>query len=93
MRLDVPDDDGRLQNMNTKDLLLEALRLPEAERAALAGELIESLETEVDADVEASWAVEIRRRVKDLSEGRAQTVPWSEARRRIRLAAQGGARS
>jgi putative addiction module component (TIGR02574 family) len=79
--------------MDSKQLLVEALRLPEAERAALAGELIESLETEVDADAEAAWSAEIRHRVEDLNTGRARTVPWAEARRRIRLAALGGARS
>lgn len=78
--------------MDSKQLLLEALRLPETERAALAGELIESLETEVDSDAEAAWSREIHQRVEDLNAGRAQTVPWSEARRRIRQAAQGGAR-
>jgi putative addiction module component (TIGR02574 family) len=77
--------------MDSKQLLVEALRLPEAERAALAGELIESLETEVDADAEAAWSAEIRRRVENLNTGRARTVPWAEARRRIRLAAEGGA--
>ena len=62
--------------MDAKQLLVEALRLPEAERAALAGELSESLETEVDADAEAAWSAEIHRRVEDLNAGRAQTVPW-----------------
>lgn len=76
--------------MDAKQLLVEALRLPESERAALAGELIESLETEADTDVEAAWSAEIHRRVEDLSAGRAQTIPSAEARRRIRLAAQGG---
>jgi putative addiction module component (TIGR02574 family) len=79
--------------MDSKQILLEALRLPEAERAALAGELIESLDTEVDADAEAAWSTEIHRRVEELHAGRARTVPWAEARRRIRMAAQGGARS
>jgi putative addiction module component (TIGR02574 family) len=77
--------------MDSKQLLVEALRLPEEERAALAGELIESLETEVDPDAEAAWSVEIRKRVDELNAGRARTVPWSEARRRIRVAAGRGA--
>ncbi|MCC7186616.1 MAG: addiction module protein [Acidobacteria bacterium] len=79
--------------MNSKEILLEALRLPDSERAALAGELIESLDTEVDVDAEAAWAVEIHRRVDDLREGRAQTVSWAESRRRIHAAAHGGPRS
>lgn len=42
--------------MDSRQLLVEALRLSDEERAALAGELIQSLETEVDADAEASWS-------------------------------------
>jgi putative addiction module component (TIGR02574 family) len=79
--------------MDSKQLLVEALRLTEEERAALAGELIDSLDTEVDPDAEAAWAVEIRARVSDLEAGRAKTIPWSEARRRIHSAAGRGSRA
>ena len=79
--------------MDTKALLAEALRLSPEERAALAGELIQSLDTEVDADVEAAWAAEIRSRVAQLDAGTAKTVAWSEARRRIHAAAGRGHRS
>lgn len=79
--------------MDSKQILLEALRLSDEERAAIAGELIESLDTEVDADAEAAWSAEIHRRVEELNAGRARTVPWVEARRRIRMAAQGGSRT
>lgn len=79
--------------MDAKQLLEEALRLPDEERAALAGELIQSLETEVDADAEASWSVEIRARLDRLDAGTATTIPWSEARRRIHAAAGRGPRA
>jgi len=79
--------------MDSKQLLVEALRLPEEERAALAGELIGSLETEVDSDAEAAWSAEIRARLDQLNAGTARTVPWSEARRRIHAAAGHGTRS
>jgi putative addiction module component (TIGR02574 family) len=79
--------------MDSKQLLVEALRLPDEERAALAGELIDSLDSEVDPDAEAAWAAEIRARLSDLQAGRAQTIPWSEARRRIHAAAGRGSRS
>ncbi len=64
-------------------LLDEALSLPPEARAALAASLIESLDETVDPDAEAEWAKEIARRVKDLDEGRVQTVPWAEVRRAI----------
>lgn len=73
--------------MDAKQLLIEALRLPEGERAALAGELIQSLEHTVDADAEAAWATEVRKRLDRVDTGVARTIPWAEARRRIHAAA------
>lgn len=78
--------------MDTKHLLAEALQLPDEARAALAGELIQSLEPEVDADAEAAWSVEIRSRLDRIDAGTATTVSWSEARRRIHAAAERGSR-
>lgn len=71
-----------------QQLLVEALRLSDEERAALAGELIQSLEGEVDADAEAAWSAEIRARLDRVDAGNAATIPWSEARRRIHAAAR-----
>jgi len=68
---------------DTSKILEEALKLPIEARAALAGSLLESLDEVVDENVEATWADEIARRVDDLNTGKAKTVPWSEARRRI----------
>jgi putative addiction module component (TIGR02574 family) len=78
--------------MDARELLSEALRLPLEERAALAGELIQSLESESDADAEAAWAAEIRARLERIDADRATTIPWSEARRRIHAAAGRGPR-
>ena len=58
------------------ELFAKASILSEEERATLAGLLIESLESEVDPDVEEAWRVEIERRVAELDSGTAQTVPW-----------------
>jgi putative addiction module component (TIGR02574 family) len=79
--------------MNSRDVLLEALRLPPEERAAIAGELIQSLDTEVDVDVEAVWSAEIRARLDQVDAGLAKTVGWPEARRRIHAAAGRGSRA
>jgi putative addiction module component (TIGR02574 family) len=74
--------------MDAKQFLVEALRLSDEERAAIAGELIQSLEGEVDADAEAAWSAEIRARLDRVDSGAATTIPWSEARRRIHAAAR-----
>ena len=73
--------------MDAKQILAEALRFSDEERAALAGELIQSLEGEVDDDAEAAWSAEIRARLDRVDAGTATTIPWSEARRRIHAAA------
>jgi putative addiction module component (TIGR02574 family) len=79
--------------MDSKQLLVEALRLSEEERAALAGELIQSLETDVDPDAEGAWSSEILARLERVDAGTARTIPWSEARRRIYRAAGRGSRA
>ena len=75
--------------MTRKELIEEALRLPPEARAALAAELIESLEgVEPDEDVEAAWADEIRKRLAEVDSGAVKPVAWEEARRRIHAAAR-----
>jgi putative addiction module component (TIGR02574 family) len=73
------------------DVLAEALRLPAAARAALAAELIRSLDdAEPSADVEAAWAEEIRRRVAEIDAGRTESVPWAEVEREVLEVARRG---
>ena len=64
-------------------LLEDALRLPPEERAALAGTLIESLDSETDPDVESAWAIELARRAGEIDTETVTCVPWPEARRAI----------
>jgi hypothetical protein len=72
-------------------VLAAALRLPAEARAAVAAELLESLEgpREGDADIERLWADETARRLAEVDAGAVTTVPWSEARWRIAAAAGG----
>lgn len=63
------------------EILKEALALPTEARAALAGSLLDSLDTEVDEDAEAAWATEVNRRVAELDSGAVKTIPWAEVRR------------
>ena len=66
--------------LKLNDLFREASELSERERAELAGLLIESLESEPDQDVEAAWAEEIERRVRQLDSGEVKTIPWQQVR-------------
>ena len=65
------------------EILKEALTLPAAARAALAGSLLESLDVEVDEDAEAAWQREIRRRAVELDSKAVLPVPWPEVRSRL----------
>jgi putative addiction module component (TIGR02574 family) len=65
------------------EILKEALALPPETRAALADYLWDSLDAEVDPDVEESWRQEIRRRIAQLDSGAVAAIPWSEARARL----------
>jgi putative addiction module component (TIGR02574 family) len=67
---------------NAKKLLNEALRLPPADRAALAGRLFDSLETD-EPDSESAWQAEIERRIAELDQGKVKAIPWAESRRMI----------
>ena len=64
-------------------LLAEAPHLPDGERGELAAKLIESLESEVDEEVEAAWSAEIRQRLEDLRTNKVKPVSWLEARQMI----------
>ncbi len=69
--------------MQTEEVIREALKLPAEARAALAGSLLDSLDDTIDDDAEHAWEIEIARRIEEIDEGRAELIPWSEARRRI----------
>lgn len=53
----------------TEQLREQALQLPIHERAALAAELLASLDGEPEPDVEAAWAEEVERRARRLLSG------------------------
>lgn len=64
-------------------LLEAALQLSPEDRAALAGSLLDSLDSTVDADADAAWEIEVARRIQDLDQAKTHTIPWTEVRRNI----------
>lgn len=61
--------------MDFKALEREALSLPVSERARLAHELLESLDTLSEPDLERMWLDEAERRAEQLDQGVVQLVP------------------
>ena len=66
------------------EILRDALELPDDARAALVDSLLESLDTEVDDDVEEAWREEIFRRLQQIDSGAAKMIPWEEVRESLR---------
>jgi putative addiction module component (TIGR02574 family) len=69
-----------MSNKIPDKLLKNVLALPPEARAAMAAKLLDSLDVEVDEDVEARWRAEIEHRLREVDAGRVATIPWSEVR-------------
>ena len=69
---------------HAEQVLQTALRLPPDDRVEIAESLIQSLDEERAADIEAAWADEIKRRIEEIDKGQAKMIPWDEAIRSMR---------
>lgn len=79
-----------MRGMDAKRVFSEALQLPADVRAALAGELLASLEgAEVDPDREALWAAEIRCRVDAYERGEVKTLSGDQVLGELGAVARG----
>lgn len=69
--------------MSADQVLQQALRLPESERARLVTELLATLEPELPTDrrSEQEWIAEVERRARAALDG-APALSWAEARAR-----------
>jgi putative addiction module component (TIGR02574 family) len=64
-------------------VLQDAMKLPEADRADVAACLFASLEREPNHILDPGWETEIERRLKEIDSGRAIMLSWDEARARM----------
>jgi len=70
--------------MDIKSLEEQALGLPPTERARLARDLLDSLESLSPAEIEALWLEEAERRARELDSGSVQPVSSAEVERKAR---------
>ena len=63
-----------------QELIREAAKLPESDRAALAGAMLESLEPAPTPAVKAAWSSEIERRVREIDSGAVELIDWEDVR-------------
>jgi putative addiction module component (TIGR02574 family) len=77
---------------SAQDLLTQALELPISERAAIARQLLLSLDAEPDEDeCESAWEKEIVARAQRLEQGQTETHDWREGHQAIRNKLRGDA--
>ncbi len=69
---------------SSQAILEQALKLPSNERAAVAEQLIQSLDPIQETDVEQAWQQEVQRRLTEFENGEATTIPWEEVQRRLK---------
>jgi putative addiction module component (TIGR02574 family) len=72
-----------MSSRSFKRVLDLAMALSAAERAALAHDLLASLDGPADADAAQAWEAEITRRLDELERGQAKTIDADEALRTI----------
>ncbi|MDA3937361.1 MAG: addiction module protein [Actinomycetota bacterium] len=70
--------------MTVDELMAEALALDAKARASMAHELLNSLESLSEAEVEQLWIEEAQRRSAEIDAGNAVTVPAEEVLARAR---------
>lgn len=70
--------------LTADELYLHARQLSPAERAALAGRLLDELEGPRDEGVEEAWIEEIDRRLAAYDRGETRGIPAAQVLKRIR---------
>jgi putative addiction module component (TIGR02574 family) len=69
---------------NFDEILSAALSLSPGARAMLAEQLLDSLNGAEQARIDALWAEEIERRIKEVDEGKVALIPGDEVMERLR---------
>jgi putative addiction module component (TIGR02574 family) len=71
------------KGISAKQIIAAAMKLPPKLKVKLAEELLESVEPLNQPEIDHAWVIEVRRRLRDVQEGKAHTIPAEEAFRSI----------
>jgi putative addiction module component (TIGR02574 family) len=71
------------------DINGNALILPEKDRADLIGAPMDSLDAEVQENVEEAWRNEIEHRTQELDSGVVESIPWEVVKARLARTSRG----
>ena len=65
------------------DIRRAAMQLPAEEKARLAEELLSSLDTSEQIEIDAEWTEEIERRIDEVDSGKVKTIPADQVFREL----------
>lgn len=68
--------------LSQQQIVEAVLQLPEAVRAQIAEQILESLSPETQVEFDEKWAEELERRVDEHLRNPEQSVPWDEIKKR-----------
>ena len=69
---------------NFEEILRAALSLPPGQLAMLANDLLESLATDEQKRIDALWAEEAERRIREIDEGKVETIDGELVMQKLR---------
>jgi hypothetical protein len=75
---------GKATMRSIEQLTDEILALPSVSRALLVDKLVESLEFDIDPELQAAWLSEAQRRRGELLNGTVAPIPGEEALAQVR---------
>ncbi len=70
-------------------IIKAAGKLPKKDPVRVVEQLLRSLELDARKDVDAAWAAEIERRLREITEGTVRLLRWKAVRSRARKFARG----
>lgn len=71
-------------NPHSQTVLDQVLSLPVEERIKIADQLLLSLNSAGQAEIDQAWAVEAERRVKQIENSEVETVSWDECEAKVK---------
>jgi len=76
-------------NRQAKELVNAAIKLTENDRIVIVEDILASLDTDSDDNVDAAWAAEVERRSIEIKQGVVRPISWSEVRSQARERVRG----
>ncbi|NEP76787.1 MAG: addiction module protein [Okeania sp. SIO3C4] len=69
---------------NYDEIFSAALSLPPGSRAMLAEHLLQSLDSQYQQQIDASWSTEVEKRLEEIEKAEVKTIPAEQVLQKLR---------